>query len=126
MHALKTIIANLKAESLALLLCCRDRRVPLYAKIPAILAVGLFFSRIDLIPDFIPVLGHIDDILIIPLLVKLTVRLIPPHLLEENRKKAGYLINTKPPVMRTAAVLIILLWIAITGFVLLKIFNWKY
>lgn len=126
MQKIKGIIANLKVESLALYLCCLDKRIPLYAKIPAITAVGLFFSPVDLIPDFIPVLGHIDDILIIPLLIKLTVMLIPAPLLEENRKKAVELINTKPPVMRTAAVVIILLWIAITGLVLLKIFTWKY
>lgn len=125
MHNVKKIIANLKVESLTLLLCCRDRRVPLFAKIPAIIAVGLFFSPVDLVPDFIPVLGHLDDLLIIPLLIKLTVRLIPAPLLQENRKKAGELINTKPPVMRTAAVVIILLWITVTGFVLLKIFTWK-
>ena len=126
MQALKTIITNLKVESLALLLCCRDRRIPLYAKIPAIIAVGLFFSPIDLIPDFIPVLGHIDDIIIIPLLIKFTVLLIPPPLLEEKRKKAGEFINTKPPVMRAAAAVIILFWITVTGFVLLKIYTWNY
>ncbi|HPS59312.1 MAG TPA: DUF1232 domain-containing protein [Spirochaetota bacterium] len=125
MQALKEIIEHLKVESLTLLLCCRDRRIPLYAKIPAIIAVGLFFSPVDLIPDFIPVLGHIDDIIIIPLLIKFTIRLIPAPLFDENRKKAGELINTKQPVMRTAAVIIILLWITVTGFVLLKIFTWK-
>lgn len=123
MQAIKEIIANLKIESLALLLCCGDRRVPFYAKIPAALAVGLFFSPIDLIPDFIPVLGHIDDIIIIPLLIKFSIELIPPVLLDENRQKAVETINSKTPVMRITAIVIVLLWLALTGFILYKLFH---
>lgn len=118
MQTPKEIIADLKVESLALLICCRDSRVPVTAKIPAILAVGLFFSPVDLIPDFIPVLGHLDDIIIIPLLIKLAVSLIPAPLLEENRKKAEQMLKSKPPVFRAAAAVIIALWLAVTGFVI--------
>lgn len=121
MQTLKEIIADLRVESLALYLCCRDSRIPFYAKVPAILAIGLFFSPVDLIPDFIPVLGHIDDIIIIPVLIKLTVMLIPPPLFEENRKKAEEMLNSKPPVFRAAAAVIIALWLAVTGFVIARL-----
>lgn len=123
MQTLKEIIADLKIESLTLLICCRDRRVPLYAKIPAILAAGLFFSPIDLIPDFIPVLGHIDDIIIIPLLIKLTNRLVPAPLLADNRKKAEAMLNSKPPVLRAAAAVIIASWIGLALFVTAKMLH---
>lgn len=123
MQNIKEIITNLKIESLTLYFCCLDRRVPFYAKIPAAAAVGLFFSPIDLIPDFIPVLGHIDDIIIIPLLIKLTAKLIPADLIAENRKKAVEMINKKPPVMYISAVLIVLLWAAVTIFILVKNFR---
>ena len=123
MRSIKKRVENIKIESLALYFCCRDSRVPVLAKIPAIAAVGLFFSPVDLIPDFIPVLGHLDDIIIIPLLIKLAVRLVPRPILEENRKKAEAMINSKPPAMRAAAAFIIAAWLAVTGLVLLKLFS---
>ena len=107
------ILAEIKTESLALYLCCRDRRVPLYAKAPALIAVGLLFSPIDIIPDFIPLLGHLDDIIIIPLLIGLSKKLISPEIYSENRDKALKLLRKKSPVSRIGAVIIITLWLII-------------
>ena len=66
-------------------LAARDPRVPWYAKVVAACVAAYAFSPIDLIPDFIPVLGYLDDVIIVPLGILLAIRLIPPALLEEHR-----------------------------------------
>ena len=79
---------QLKAEVYALYLAYRDPRVPWYAKVLAACVVGYALSPIDLIPDFIPVLGYLDDLVLIPLGIALTLRLIPPEVLDECRARA--------------------------------------
>src|SRR3712207_172937 len=85
---LKVWAGRLKAELYALYLAYRDPRVPLHARVFAACVVGYAFSPIDLIPDPIPVLGYLDDLVLIPLGVYLAVRMIPPHVLAECRLKA--------------------------------------
>lgn len=101
--------ARLKQEVAALYLAARDPRLPWYAKALALLIVAYAFSPIDLIPDFIPVLGYLDDLLLIPLGVLLLVRLIPPELLEECRARAQET-SVQPSAWRAAA-LVIATWI---------------
>jgi uncharacterized membrane protein YkvA (DUF1232 family) len=105
---------RLKAETYALYLAYGDPRVPLYAKLLAALVVGYAFSPIDLIPDFIPVLGYLDDLVVVPLGVALAVWMIPEEVLSENRRKARDMMERgEGPVSRTAAAIIIALWIAL-------------
>ena len=105
---------RLKAETYALYLAYGDPRVPLYAKLFAALVVGYAFSPIDLIPDFIPVLGYLDDLLVVPLGVVLAVRMIPEEVLSESRQRAREMMERgERPVSRAAAAVIIALWLAL-------------
>jgi uncharacterized membrane protein YkvA (DUF1232 family) len=103
---------TLKQDVVALYLAARDPRVPWYAKVVAACVVAYALSPIDLIPDFIPVLGYLDDILLVPLGIALAIRLIPPALLEEHRKTAAER-DTKRPTSRVGAAIIIGIWIAL-------------
>ena len=77
-----------KRDALALRLAVRDPRVPWYAKAVALAVAGYALSPIDLIPDFIPVLGYLDDVVIVPAGILLAIRCIPPELMEEFRTRA--------------------------------------
>jgi len=79
----------LKREISALLSAYRDPRTPWYAKLWALLVLAYAFSPIDLIPDFIPVVGYLDDLILLPLGIALAVRLIPPEVMDEARLTAG-------------------------------------
>lgn len=102
--------AALKRDAIALWLAARDRRTPLAAKLLAGAVAAYAFSPIDLIPDFIPVLGLVDDLLIVPAGIWLVLKLIPADLLADLRAQAA-LIATRP-VSRLAGALIALLWLA--------------
>ena len=105
---------RLKSETYALYLAYRDPRMPWYAKLFAALVVGYAFSPIDLIPDPIPVLGYLDDLILVPLGVALAVRMIPEDVLSESRQKAREMVERgERPVSRTAAAVIVVLWLAL-------------
>ena len=94
----------------AIYLAARDPRTPWYAKVLALCVAGYALSPIDLIPDFIPVLGYLDDVVIVPLGILMVVKLIPPHVMSEHRAAAS--LAAERPVSRKAAVVIALIWIA--------------
>lgn len=100
----------IKRDVHALYLASRDPRVPWYAKVLALLVAGYALSPIDLIPDFIPVLGYLDDVILVPLGVLAVVKLIPPELMAEHRELAAA--AQERPVSRLAAAVIACLWIA--------------
>ncbi len=106
---------TIKRDVHALYLSARDPRVPWYAKAVAIAVAAYALSPIDLIPDFIPVLGYLDDLVLVPLGILLAVRLIPAHVLAEHRAAAD---ETPLQASRTAAMVIIALWI---GFALIAL-----
>ena len=107
---------RLKSETYALYLAYRDPRVPLHAKLFVALVVGYAFSPIDLIPDSIPVLGYLDDLIIVPLGVALAVRMIPEDVLSESRRKAREMVERgDTPVSRGAAAVIVVLWLALAA-----------
>jgi uncharacterized membrane protein YkvA (DUF1232 family) len=88
--------------------------VPWYAKLFAAFVVGYAFSPIDLIPDPIPVLGYLDDLILVPLGVALAVRMIPEDVLSESRQKAREMVERgERPVSRAAAAVIVVLWLAL-------------
>ena len=105
----------LKHEVYALYLAYRDPRVPWYARVVAGLVVAYAFSPIDLIPDFIPILGYLDDLLLLPLGIALAIRLLPPTVLAESRAAAAQRMADGKPINRAMAVCIVTLWLALAG-----------
>jgi uncharacterized membrane protein YkvA (DUF1232 family) len=114
---LKIWAQTLRWEVHAIYLAARDPRVPWYAKALAMAVAGYALSPIDLIPDFIPVLGYVDDLIIVPLGVWATIALIPTDVLAEYRAVAS---ATKCPVSNVAAIAIVVVWI-LTGAALMWI-----
>jgi uncharacterized membrane protein YkvA (DUF1232 family) len=110
---LKSWAQALKIQTLALAYACRDPRTPWYAKALGVAVVAYALSPIDLIPDFIPVLGYLDDLLLIPLGIALTVRLIPPEVMERCRAAASQAVDGPRKSGRVAAVVIVAIWCAV-------------
>ena len=110
---LKQKIDDLKIELLAVWFAYRDPRTPWYAKVWSALVAGYAFSPIDLIPDFIPVIGYLDDAIIVPLGLIIAIKLIPKEVMADTRIKAKDWIEQRKqkPQNKTMAVLIVLLWI---------------
>ncbi len=113
-HQLQRWARTLKRDTVAIYLAARDPRVPWYAKIVAACVAAYALSPIDLIPDFIPVIGYLDDIILVPLGIALAIRLIPPTLLEEHRESASARI-AKRPVSQMGALVIISIWVALAS-----------
>jgi uncharacterized membrane protein YkvA (DUF1232 family) len=105
----------LKIEVYAIYLAYKDPRVPLHARIFAACVVGYAFSPIDLIPDPIPILGYLDDLILIPLGIKIALKMIPPDVLAECREKAQEIIRQGKPVNRVAAAVIIAIWLILAS-----------
>jgi len=104
---------DLKTETIALYLAARHPDTPWYAKLLVAAIAAYALSPIDLIPDFIPVLGYLDDIILIPLGIALAVRMIPHPILEECRARAQDITARGRPVSRIAGAVIVVLWIAL-------------
>jgi len=104
---------QLKAETYALYLAYRDRRTPWYARVFAVLVVAYAFSPIDLIPDFIPVLGYLDDLVLIPAGVALALKMIPPAVMAECRAEAQLTMQDGRRIGWFAAAMIIMIWAGI-------------
>jgi uncharacterized membrane protein YkvA (DUF1232 family) len=85
---LKRWAGRLKTEVYTLYLAYKDRRVPWYTRLFAVLVVGYAFSPIDLIPDPIPILGYLDDLVLISLGIALAIKMIPPGIIAEHRERA--------------------------------------
>ncbi|MFN8484026.1 MAG: YkvA family protein [Anaerolineae bacterium] len=106
---------RLKVEVYALYLAYRDPRVPWYARVFAVCVVGYAFSPIDLIPDPIPVLGYLDDLIIVPLGVMLALKMIPAEVMAECRAQAQEVMRQGKPVNRVAAIVIAAIWVALAA-----------
>lgn len=119
---LKQRAKQLKTHIPAVFLCLKDRQTPLIAKIVAGITVAYALSPIDLIPDFIPVLGYLDDVIILPALVALTIRLIPKDTFERCRRQAeGMWANGRPKKWHYALP-IVLTWLMVLWLVVKAIF----
>ncbi len=110
---LKKRARHLKAETSALYFAMRDPRTPWYAKLIVGCIVAYAFSPIDLIPDFIPVLGYLDDFILIPMGIALAIKLIPHAVLAECRVRARETKQNGKPVSRIAGAVIIAIWIVL-------------
>ena len=111
----------LKRESLVVHYAARDPRLPWHVRVLALAVAAYALSPIDLIPDFIPVLGYLDDLVLVPLGIALVVKLTPDNVLADARERAANAANR--PVNRIAAAVIVLLWIAA---VVLAWYAWRH
>ncbi|MBM4313226.1 MAG: DUF1232 domain-containing protein [Deltaproteobacteria bacterium] len=107
----KERVRALRKETFALYLACRHPRVPWYAKVLALIVVGYALSPIDLIPDFIPILGYLDDMVLIPLGIAMVIRMIPAEVLAECRREAETIVGKATRAGKIAAAVIVTLWI---------------
>jgi uncharacterized membrane protein YkvA (DUF1232 family) len=110
---LKSRARALKAEVLALYLAARHPRTPWYAKLFLAAIVAYALSPIDLIPDFIPVLGLVDEIILLPFAIVLAVKMVPAEVMAECRARASQLQPTGSWMGRAGAVVVVLIWLAL-------------
>ncbi len=115
---LKIRAKKLKNDIPALFLALKDIDTPILAKIFAGITVVYALSPVDLVPDFIPVLGYLDDVILLPMLVALTIKFIPSEVLERNRKDAEGMWNNGKPKKWYYAIPIVLVWILIIALLL--------
>lgn len=111
--SLKQRARAIRADALALYFAARHPGTPWYAKLAAVLIVAYAFSPVDLVPDFIPVLGYLDEVILLPLFIVLVLKLIPDEVMVECRRSAAGLM--KKPVNWLAGALIVLLWIGLAA-----------
>lgn len=112
---LKQRAKQLKADTYALYLAARHPNTPWYAKLLVAGIVAYAFSPIDLIPDFIPVLGYLDDLILLPMGIALAIRLIPPPVMAECRTRAHDAFKSGKPVSRVAGAIIAAIWLALAA-----------
>jgi uncharacterized membrane protein YkvA (DUF1232 family) len=116
---------ELAGQSYALYLAYRDPRTPWYAKVFAVLVVGYVFSPIDPIPDFIPGVGLLDEMVVVPIGVWLAAKMIPRQVMQECQEKASEVAEGEKPVSRVAAVGLVAGWLlclALAIYLALRVF----
>ena len=115
MQRLKIWAAALKQEVMTLWFACRDPRTPWYARVLTMLIVAYALSPIDLIPDFIPVLGYLDELILLPAGIYLVLKLVPVEALADARARAQAWVDSRKPKPRNwiAAAVIVLVWVAV-------------
>lgn len=106
---LKDWARSIKRDVIALWLAARDRRVPWYAKAVAAVVAAYALSPIDLIPDFVPILGYLDDLLIVPFGIMVAVKLIPEPIMDDLRVKA---LEQRKPNSKAGLAAVVLIWLA--------------
>jgi uncharacterized membrane protein YkvA (DUF1232 family) len=112
---LKQRAHRLKAETFVLYLAARHPDTPWYAKLLVAAIMAYALSPIDLIPDFIPIVGYLDELVLIPMGIALAIRMVPSSVLAECRARAQELMENDKPVSRIAGVVIVTIWLALTA-----------
>lgn len=120
---LKQRSRSLKADTLALYLAARDPRTPWYAKLLVAGIVAYALSPIDLIPDFVPVFGYLDDLILIPLGISLAIKMVPQSVLAECRAQARETIQNGKPVSRMAGAVIVVIWMLLAALCVVWIYE---
>jgi len=118
LYSLRQRARLLKRETLALYLAARDPRTPWYAKLLAVAIVAYALSPIDLIPDFIPVLGYLDELVLIPAGIALVIRLVPREVMADARERADGVVDKAKKTAVWAAVVIASIWLLIAWVVI--------
>ena len=116
---LKERAKKLKVDIPAVFLAMKDKKTPVMAKIFAMITISYALSPIDLIPDFVPLLGYLDDVILLPALIALTIKLIPKEVFEKSRKQAEHLWDNGKPKKWYYAVPVILVW-GLIAFLIIK------
>ena len=119
---LKEKVKQLKSDIPAVFLCLKSKDTPLIARILAGITIAYALSPIDLVPDFIPVLGYLDDVIILPALIALTIKLIPKETFDRYRKESEGMWQNGKPKKWYYALPIILIWLLILCLVIKAIF----
>ena len=120
---LKERAHHLKAETFALYLAARDPRTPWYAKLIVAGIVAYVLSPVDLIPDFVPVLGYLDDLVLVPLGIALAIQLIPHSVLAECRVRAKEAMQNGKPVSWVAAAVIVVIWLMVAALCIIWVYK---
>lgn len=115
---LKEKAKKIKKDIPAVFLCLKDKNTPITAKIFAAITVGYALSPIDLIPDFIPVLGYIDDVILLPVMIMLTIKVIPKNVWEENKVKTEGMWQDGKPEKWYYALPIVVIWLLIAWLII--------
>lgn len=115
---------RIKRDLFALYLAYRDPRTPWYARLVAACVVAYAFSPLDLIPDFIPILGYLDDLILVPLGILLAIRLMPPAVMADCRAAAQAQMHGDKPVHWIAAGVIVVLWLLLALWAWLFLARW--
>src|SRR5829696_5175746 len=116
---------QLSAQTYTLYLAYRHPRTPWYAKVFAVLIVGYVFSPIDPIPDFIPGVGLLDEMVVVPIGILIAAKMIPPEVFAECRQKAREVEEGEKPVSRVAAFFVVAIWllcVALAVYLALRVF----
>ena len=127
MEAWKRRARQLSAQTYALYLAYPHPRTPWYAKAFAALVVGYVFSPIDPIPDFIPGVGLLDEMVVVPIGVLIAAKMIPRQVMEECQERAREVAEGEKPVSRVAAAVVVAVWllcVALTVFLATRVFGW--
>jgi uncharacterized membrane protein YkvA (DUF1232 family) len=124
LSSLKQRTRRLKTESYALYLVARHPDMPWHAKLFIAAVAAYAFSPIDLIPDFVPVLGFLDDLVLVPLGIALAIKMVPPPLLMECRARAQEAGADRKLVSQAAAIVIMAIWLTLTALCLSWIYRW--
>lgn len=118
---LKERAKKLKTDIPAIFFALKDKQTPILAKLFAGITVAYALSPIDFIPDFIPVLGYLDDLILLPLLVAITIKFIPEDVLEKNRKLSEEMQSDKPENRWYYAIPIVLVWVILVALIVIAI-----
>jgi uncharacterized membrane protein YkvA (DUF1232 family) len=113
--------SRLRLDVFTLYFAYRNPRTPWFAKLWAAIVIAYAFSPIDLIPDFIPIIGYLDDLVLIPLGIAVAVKLVPNVILDESRNLARQRIDSKKPVNWIAGSIVIAIWVALLAFVVYRV-----
>jgi len=124
MRQLKQRAKEIESQTYALYLACKHPLTPWYAKAVAACVVAYALSPIDLIPDFIPVLGYLDDLIIVPLGIALVIRLVPKPVMAECRAEAARRLDARGPRSWAAAAIIIAVWLALAALCGWMVWRW--
>ncbi|MGF6953739.1 uncharacterized membrane protein YkvA (DUF1232 family) [Neobacillus sp. B4I6] len=120
---IKTWARKLKKQIITLYFASKDNRVSLHVKVFTACVVAYAFSPIDLIPDFIPILGYLDDVIIVPLGIMLALKMIPRNVIIDCEAQAEELMRNGKPKNWIAGTIIILIWGLVLGWIIFKIYS---